>query len=132
VVRARRQFREEEGTASPSDRRREDKAHGAVVHALRMEQTWWTVDSAGVRWRAMTEQMSRTREASDRASFKRSLTLTSGPGPNSYFPIFLNTRYLKLKLGTFLMFKLCQILQVDSRGQKEQLFFLDELQNPKG
>jgi hypothetical protein len=79
----------------------------------------------------VTEQLSRAREASDQASFKRRLRLTSGPGPNSYFPRFSNTRYLKLKLGTFLMSKLYQILQVDSWGNKEQLCYLADFKIPK-
>jgi hypothetical protein len=106
--------------------------HEAAVHALRVERTWRPIDSADMRWRAVTEQLLRTREANDRAPFKRRLRLTSGPGPNSYFPRFSNTRYLKLELGTFLMSKVCQILQVDRWGPKEQLFFFDQLQNPKG
>jgi hypothetical protein len=59
---------------------------------------------------AAAEQLSRVRDASVWALFKLRLRLTSGPGPNSYFPRFSNIQYLKLELGIFLMSKLFQIL----------------------
>jgi hypothetical protein len=80
----------------------------------------------------MAEQLSRVREASNRAPLKRRLRLTSGP--QHFFDLlrYSNTHTLIFELVTFLMSKFHQILQVDSLEHKEQLHFLDPIQNPKG
>jgi hypothetical protein len=48
------------------------------------------------------------------------------------FSRFSNMQTLKSEMVTFLTSKFIQILQVDCLKHKEQLFFLDQPQNPKG
>jgi hypothetical protein len=60
---------------------------------------------------------------------KRPLRLTSGPGSILYFQSFSIIQTLKFKLVPFLMSKIGQILQVDGLTHREELYFLDQLQN---
>jgi hypothetical protein len=55
-----------------------------------------------------------------------------GPDLFLIFSRFSNTQTLKFEMMTFMMSKFLLILQVDFLKHKEQLFFLDQLQNPKG
>jgi hypothetical protein len=48
-----------------------------------------------------------------------------------FFKIFKHPN-LKFEMVTFLMSKFLQILQVDCLKHREQLYLLDQLQNPKG
>jgi hypothetical protein len=54
-----------------------------------------------------------------------------GPGL-FYFSRFSNTQTLKSEMVTFLMYEIHQILYVYFLKHMEQLFFPDQLQNPKG
>jgi hypothetical protein len=71
-------------------------------------------------------------EASDRARFKRALSLTGGPQRFIYLSRFSNTHILIFELVTLLMSKIHQILYKDRERHKEQLSFLAQLQIPKG
>jgi hypothetical protein len=55
-------------------------------------------------------------------------------GPDPFFDFFKIFKHPNLifELVTFLMSKFHQILQVDILEHRLQLYFLDQLQNPKG
>jgi hypothetical protein len=54
-----------------------------------------------------------------------------GPGLFFDFSRFSNTQILKSEMVTLMMSKFLQILQVDCLGHKEQLLFVEQLQNTK-
>jgi hypothetical protein len=76
-------------------------------------------------------QLSRTRDASVRAPFKRRLRLTSGPS-NFLFKRFSNTHNLIFEMVTFLMSQFHQIFHSDIWKYKEQLSFFTEIKILKG
>jgi hypothetical protein len=58
--------------------------------------------------------------------------LTSGPRPYFIISRIFNHLNFKIRIGTFPLSKIHQIIPVDRLKHKEQLYFLDQHQNPSG
>jgi hypothetical protein len=117
-------------TTSPMDRQRDEVTHGAAAACIARG-----ADVAVGRQRerevaAAAAQLSRARDASVRAPFKRRVRLTSGPRHFLFIKIFKD-HILIFELVTFLISKFCQIFHRDIWKHKEELSFWAQLQIPK-
>jgi hypothetical protein len=77
-------------------------------------------------------KLSRMRNASIRAPFKRPLSLTGWPQHFYLFIKVFKQPHFDIRFVTLLMSKIHQILYKDRWKRKEQLSFLAQLQIPKG
>jgi hypothetical protein len=97
---------------------------------------WRAVDSGGARWQEVTEPL-RCHHVRVGACWPETQPWAvvghwqAGPVIFLIFSRFSNTHNLIFQLVIFLMSKFLQIFQVDCLRHKEQLLFLDQLQNPK-
>jgi hypothetical protein len=114
------------------DRQRNEMTHGAAVACVAHGADVAASQQRRCEVAAAAAQLSRVRDASVRALFKRLLRLTSGPQNFIYLLRFSNTHISIFKLVTILMSNFHQIFHKDRWKHKEQLSFLAQLHIPQG